>query len=164
MARMESQVVNDPDTWRAVPASANLTGADKGRWAVAAGDAGEYDLYVEVMDAEDPKAVAEFIAAAVRLHARKLWLEGALADIQEERDRLKAEPPLTDANVRRIGYGRLLGLVEQLGQISAEVNKPRNSTWAKLEQRVYPQMTRMAALLVIWMEQVREDQSKLAQM
>jgi hypothetical protein len=73
----------DADTWRAVPAPANPGGSRSQAWVIVAGDyasEGEPDVWIEVLDAEFPKDVAEFIVQAVQNeYARQTRAEGSQA-------------------------------------------------------------------------------------
>lgn len=60
---------DDVMTWRAVPTPNNPSGDELGSWLVVAGDGDEVDVYIEVITAEYPKRVAEFIVSAVQAHA-----------------------------------------------------------------------------------------------
>ena len=151
----------DVATWRSVPAESNVDGDTDGAWAVVGGDGDEYDLYVEVVDAEAPKRVAEFIIESVKGHAHGLRCEAALSDVERERGRQRAEDPETDpSNLHLPDVTRLAGLIEEVGAIGRELHRHelgRDRT--DLDKRLYEHLTQVAATTVAWMESIlaRED-------
>jgi len=69
----------DADAWYAKPAPTNPTGSRTGGWVIVAGDyaeEGEPDVWIEILDVEHPKDVAEFIVQAVRNEHARITGEG----------------------------------------------------------------------------------------
>ncbi|WP_433433074.1 hypothetical protein [Nonomuraea sp. CA-141351] len=146
----------DLDTWRVVPAESNPDKHEHGAWAIAGGDGDEYDLYLEVLDADQPQKVAQFIVDAVSQHARQLRLQGALARVeqvwaqQQEDERAGvlavSNPGLPDAV-------KLAQLVAAMGDLAHAVGEvvPQQQRAAHRE-RVYDQLAQVASITVAWME------------
>ncbi|AQZ63279.1 unnamed protein product [[Actinomadura] parvosata subsp. kistnae] len=141
-------------TWRVVPGESNPDKNEDGVWGIAGGDSDEYALYLEVLDAECPKKVAEFIVEAVTSHVRRLRLEGALADVHHLREQQQAVDDVLDpSNPHLVEEPKLARLIEQVGQVGGEFVRDRFSTGPDdLQTRLYPQLTAVAATAVAWME------------
>ncbi|WP_436757978.1 hypothetical protein [Streptosporangium sp. V21-05] len=146
----------DLTTWRVVPGEANHEKEETGVWAIAGGDGDDYSLYVEVLDAERPREVAGFIVDAVTGHAHRLRLEGALAEVERERRRQRAEDDALDpSSPHLVEVAKLAGLVEQVGGIGREFGHDRFHTGREdLDKRLYSQLTQVAATAVAWMESI----------
>lgn len=146
----------DLTTWRVVPGEANHEKEETGVWAIAGGDGDDYSLYVEVLDAERPREVAGFIVDAVTGHAHRLRLEGALAEVERERRRQRAEEDTLDpSSPHLVEVAKLAGLVEQVGGIGREFGRDRFHTGREdLDKRLYSQLTQVAATAVAWMESI----------
>lgn len=146
----------DLTTWRVVPGEANPEKEETGVWAIAGGDGDDYSLYMEVLDAERPREVAGFIVDAVTGHAHRLRLEGALAEVERERRRQRAEGDALDpSNPHLVEVAKLAGLVEQVGGIGREFGRDRFDTGREdLDKRLYAQLTQVAATAVAWMESI----------
>jgi len=151
----------DLTTWRVVPGETNHGKEETGVWAIAGGDGDDYTLYAEVLDAERPREVAEFIVEAVTDHAHRLRLEGALAEVERERRRQRAEDGALDPSSPHLAeVVKLAALVEQVGGIGREFGRDRFQTGhEELDGRLYSQLAQVAATAVAWMESVlaRED-------
>ncbi|MEU8380455.1 hypothetical protein [Streptosporangium sp. NPDC048865] len=146
----------DLTTWRVVPGETNHEEKETGVWAVAGGDGDDYSLYLEVLDAERPREVAEFVVESVTGHAHRLRLEGALAEVERERRRQRAEDEGSDpSNPHLVEVAKLAGLVEQVGGIGREFGRDRFHTGREeLDRRLYAQLTQVAATAVAWMESI----------
>lgn len=147
---------SDISTWRVVPAESNPGEHEYGTWAVAAGDSEEYDLYLEVLDAEHPRQVAQFIVDAVTNHARRLQLHGALAHVEQARRQQHAvDPELTSSTYRLPDVCKLSGLAEILGRLATQINSDApGGDRAEQHRRLYAQLTQLALATVAWMESI----------
>ncbi|GAA2641504.1 MULTISPECIES: hypothetical protein [Nonomuraea] len=150
----------DLTTWRVVPADGNPDKDEHGAWAIAGGDSDEYDLYLEVREADRPREVARFVVEAVTRHARGLRLKGALADVAHVRDRQPADDERAPSNPSLPDVTKLAHLVEAVGGLAHEVSQavPRDERGA-YQDRLYGQLAQVAATTVAWMEAVLSERT-----
>jgi hypothetical protein len=144
------------ESWRAEPAPSNPEGEDQGTWAVLAGDPGEEaDLYFEIT-AECPRDVAEFIVAAVREHASASRFTAAVADVEQERRRLRSRcAEVTPANPALPDALKLACLADGLGGLARELTgDPFGGERAGRDKRLYVVLAELAAGAVGWMETI----------
>lgn len=143
----------DLASWTVVPGQSNPEKDDHGAWAVTAGDVEQYDLYFEIADAAHPRQVAEFVVEAVQAHATRLRLGAAFADVERERERLRARPP--GADLYEGDRARVVVMMAELGRLAAEAYEPAPAAESAAQrERVYDGVTRLAALAVGWLEAV----------
>jgi hypothetical protein len=145
-----------PGSWRVAPAPGNPNEDEQGTWAVLAGDPGEEaDLYFEIT-AESPKSVAEFIVAAVREHASTSRFTSAMADVEQERRRVRSRcAEVTPANPALPDALKLACLADGLGCLARELTGDRTGgDQAGQDKRLYAELTELAAGAVGWMEAI----------
>jgi hypothetical protein len=145
-----------PGSWRAAPAPCNPDGDEQGTWAVVAGDPGEEaDLYFEIT-AECPKDVAEFIVAAVREYASASRFTAAVADVEQERSRVRSRcAEVTPANPALPDGLKLACLADGLGCMARELTTDRvGGDQAERDKRLYEELAELAAGAVGWMEAI----------
>lgn len=143
----------DLASWTVVPGRSNLDKDEHGAWAVTAGDEEQYDLYFEVADAVHPRQVAEFIVEAVQAHATQLRLNAAFADVLRERERLRTRP--SGADLYELDRSRVVAMMAQLGKLAAEAYEPAPASEQDAQtQRIYDEVTHLAALAVSWLEAI----------
>lgn len=145
-----------PGSWRAAPAPGNPNEDEQGTWAVLAGDPGEEaDLYFEIT-AESPKSVAEFIVAAVCEHASTSRFTSAMADVEQERKRVRSRcAEVTPANPALPDALKLACLTDGLGCLARELTGDRTGDdQAGRDKRLYAELTELAAGAVEWMEAI----------
>ncbi|MGC5010070.1 hypothetical protein ACLQ2R_04840 [Streptosporangium sp. DT93] len=144
----------DPATWRVVPGDGNDDAREDGTWAITGGDGDEHALYLEILDAERPREVAELIVETMAGHARRSRLEGALAEVERERLRRQAEDDVLDpSNPHLVEVAKLAALVERIGEVGRELNHDRFHTGREeLDKHLYERLTQVAATAVGWME------------
>ncbi|GAA1255047.1 hypothetical protein GCM10009677_01080 [Sphaerisporangium rubeum] len=140
---------HDLQTWRVVPAECNPAGHPFGRWAIAAGDE-EWDLYIEVADAEDCRAVAEFIVTAVHDHAQDRRHAAATHDIRTEIERLRAARH-DAATPYHFDSARLTEATAALGEIARHIATARQHRRHPRDHALRRHVTHLAALLVLWL-------------
>lgn len=143
-------------SWHAEPAPCNPEGEEHGTWAVMAGDPGEEpDLYFEIT-AECPKDVAEFIVAAVREHASTSRFTAAVADVEQERQRVRSRcAEVTPASLALPDALKLACLAEGLGSLAREVTAdPFTGERDGCDKRLYVVLAEVAAGVVGWMEAI----------
>lgn len=146
----------DLTTWHVVAAESNPDKHEQGPWAIVASDGYEYDLYIEVLDADHPRKVAEFIVEAVQEHATKLRRGAAYDDISEDRDRLRRRP--RGADLYELERPRVVALMEVLGKLAQEASQPAPAAGqAAQRRRIYEDVTCLAALAVSWMEAIHAN-------
>ncbi|WP_433520169.1 hypothetical protein ACQP2T_63560 (plasmid) [Nonomuraea sp. CA-143628] len=143
----------DLDSWRAVPGEDNPEKLDWGRWAVAGGDE-VLEPYIEIVGSDTAKQIAEFIVDAVQQHARKLWAEGAMADVLEARQQVGGED-----SCALFAWGAVCDLVQQVSVISAVFQDGLTARAGDRPERLYPLYARLAATLLMHMEQIRANDS-----
>lgn len=142
----------DVASWRARPHPDNKDGHELGAWLITAGDCGD-DVWIEVLHAEYPKHVAEFIVEAVQAHATRLRLGAAFEDVYRERERRRARPP--GADLYEMDRSRVVAMMTQLGHLAAEAYEPAPAAEADAQtRRVYDGVTHLAALAVGWLEAI----------
>ncbi|MEU4830070.1 hypothetical protein [Streptosporangium sp. NPDC023615] len=146
----------DPATWRVVPGDGNDDAKEGGTWAITGGDGDENALYLEVLDAERPREVAELIVETMTGRARRSRLEGALAEVERERLRRQAEDDVLDpSNPHLVEVAKLAALVERVGEVGRELNRDRFHTGREeLDEHLYERLTQVAATSVAWMESI----------
>ncbi|MFI7230546.1 hypothetical protein ACIBO5_45675 [Nonomuraea angiospora] len=143
----------DLASWAVVPGPSNQDKDEHGAWAVTAGDEEQYALYFEVADAAHPRQVAEFIVEAVRAHATRLRLNAAFDDILRERERLRTRP--AGADLYELDRSRVVAMMAQLGKLAAEAYEPASASEQDAQtQRIYDEVTHLAALAVSWLEAI----------
>lgn len=141
----------DLTSWHVVPAATNPDKDNDAPWAIIGGD--ECDLHIEVADVDHPRQVAEFIVEAVQAHADKLRRSAAYDDITCERERLRTRP--RGADLYESERARVVAMTAQLGKLAAEAYEPAPAAGRDAQrQRVYEDVTRLAALAVCWMEAI----------
>lgn len=144
----------DLDSWRVVPGEDNPEKLDYGTWSVAGGD--EFlDFDIEVSRCDTSRQIAEFVLAAVQQHARKLWAEGAMADVLDARTQLEEGK---DSNALW-AWGAVCDLMTQVAAIGNVFQQRLGRRGSDRDQRLYPLYARMAATLLMHMEKIRSDDS-----
>jgi hypothetical protein len=144
------------ESWRAEPAPCNPEKEERGTWAVMAGDPGEEaDLYFEIT-AESPKDVAEFIVAAVREHASVSRFNTAVADVEQERRRVRSRcAEVTPANPTLPDALKLACLTDLFGGLAHELTgDPFGGERSERDKRLYAALAELAAGAVGWMEAI----------
>ncbi|WP_068929323.1 hypothetical protein [Planobispora rosea] len=144
----------DLDTWHLVPAETNPEGHESGSWAIAGGDDDEYDLFIEIADAEYPRQVAEFVLAAVQQHATRLRLGAVADDALAARERLLADG--CDAVlINESSPRRVMELIGRIGQLAAELAGARAPVQSSERMvRMYGQVAEVTAIALAWMEAI----------
>ncbi|MEO3807875.1 hypothetical protein ABGB17_02610 [Sphaerisporangium sp. B11E5] len=139
----------DFQTWRVVPAESNPNAHPGGRWAIAAGDE-EWDLYIEVADAEESRTVAEFVVSAVQTHAEHLRHAAAVDDIRTEVEHLRAtRHDATTPYHHEIA--RLTEATAALGEIAQHIATARQHRRHPGDQALRERVVHLAALLALWL-------------
>lgn len=147
----ERLCVTDIASWHARPHPDNEDGDKLGPWLISAGD--ENDVWIEVLHVEYPKHVAEFMVEAVQAHATRLRLTAAFEDVARERDRLRNRQP--GADLYEGARSRVVAMMAELGKLAGEgcETAPAAERVAQ-EQRIFEQVTHLAALAVGWLEAI----------
>lgn len=147
----------DLDSWRVVPGEDNPEKLDWGTWSVAGGD--EFlDFDIEVSRCDTARQIAEFVLQAVQQHARTLWTEGAMADVLQARQE-RTDGPLGSSNPALFAWGAVCDLMQQVTAISALFQEGLTARARDRDERLYPLYARLAATLLVLMEQIRADES-----